>query len=110
MNILSTAEALESLNKRLQKPITRQLFAQSIAPVLVATGYARKIGRDLAIDGDAWSGWWVGYLALRERKIADGTWTASARTQQMKRRIIVMEFTTRIERHPAGRCREGMRR
>lgn len=76
MNILSTAEALESLNKRLQKPITRQLFAQSIAPVMIEAGYARKIGRDLAIDGDAWSGWWVGYLALRERKIADGTWTA----------------------------------
>lgn len=76
MNILSTTEALESLNKRLQKPITRQLFAQSLAPILVKSGYARKVGRDLAIDGDAWSGWWIGYLALRERRIADGTWTA----------------------------------
>jgi hypothetical protein len=75
MNVIGTVEALEALNKRLQKPISRQLFAQSIAPVLLATGYAKQIGGVTVIDGEAWAGWWIGYIAFRERKITAGDWT-----------------------------------
>lgn len=74
MNILGTTEALEALNKRLQKPITRQLFSQSILPELFRTGYAKHIGNVVVIDGEAWKGWWIGYIAMREYKIASGKW------------------------------------
>ena len=74
MNVIGTTEAMEALNKRLQKPISRQLFAQSIAPVLLASGYAKQIGGVTVIDGEAWRGWWIGYIAFRERKITAGDW------------------------------------
>lgn len=77
MNILSTTEALQLLNQRLQRPISRQLFSQSIVPELLRTGYARKLDRDIAIDGEAWRGWWIGYIALREQRIDAGEWTKS---------------------------------
>ena len=75
MNIIGTTEALEALNKRLRKPLSRQLFNQSIAPELLRTGYARQIGQVVVIDAEAWAGWWVGYIAFRERKITAGEWT-----------------------------------
>lgn len=74
MNVIGTVEALELLNQRLQKPISKQLFHQSITPELVRTGYAKQIGTVTVIDGEAWRGWWVGYIAFRERKIAAGDW------------------------------------
>lgn len=74
MNIIGSTEALEALNKRLQYPVSRQLFTQSIAPVLLASGYAKQIGGVTVIDGEAWSGWWIGYIAFRERKITAGEW------------------------------------
>lgn len=77
MNIIGAVEALESLNKRLQKPVSRQLFSQSIAPVLLASGYAKLVGGVTVIDGEAWAGWWIGYIAFRERKITEGEWGAS---------------------------------
>ncbi len=75
MNIIGTVEALEALNKRLQKPISRQLFSQSIQPELLRTGYAKQIGSVVVIDAEAWDGWWIGYIAFRERKITAGEWT-----------------------------------
>jgi beta-lactamase class D len=77
MNILSTAEALEALNKRLQRPIGKNLFHQSILPVLLTSGYAKSLGTATAIDGEAWRGWWVGYIALREQRIAAGEWASN---------------------------------
>jgi beta-lactamase class D len=77
MNILSTAEALEALNKRLQRPMSRALFHQSVVPALLSSGYAKSLGTATAIDGEAWSGWWVGYIALREQKIAAGEWLSN---------------------------------
>ena len=78
MNVLSTTEALELLNERLQRPLTRQLFWYSILPVLLETGYARRISaKAVAIDGEAWRGWWCGYIAFRERKIDAGKWSSS---------------------------------
>lgn len=29
------------------------------------------------IDGEAWYGWWIGYIAFRERKIAAGEWLSN---------------------------------
>ena len=75
MNVIGTTEALEALNKRLQKPISRQLFSQSIQPELLRTGYAKQIGSVTVIDAEAWAGWWIGYIAFRERKITAGEWT-----------------------------------
>ena len=78
MNVLSTTEALELLNERLQRPLTRQLFWYSILPVLLESGYARRISaKAVAIDGEAWRGWWCGYIAFRERKIDAGKWPSS---------------------------------
>ena len=77
LNVLSTTEALELLNEQLQRPLTRQLFWYSILPVLLKTGYARRISaKAVAIDGEAWR-WWVGYIAYRERKIDAGKWSSS---------------------------------
>lgn len=76
MNIIGTTEALEALNKRLQRPITRQLFNQSIAPELLSAGYAQQIGRSVIIDAEAWS-WWIDYIAFRERKITAGDWLSN---------------------------------
>lgn len=77
MNILSTTEALQLLNERLQRPIGKALFHQSILPELLRTGYAKSLGTATAIDGEAWAGWWVGYIALREHKIASGEWLSN---------------------------------
>lgn len=57
MNVTGTVEALEALNQRLQKPISRQLFSQSIQPELLRTGYAKLIAGTTVIDGEAWRGW-----------------------------------------------------
>lgn len=71
MNILSTQEALQAINTRLQRPISRQLFAQSIIPLMLARGDARKLGGAIAFDGDAvWA--WAAYIAWREAQIAAG--------------------------------------
>lgn len=71
MNILSTQEALQTINSRLQRPITRQLFAQSIIPLMLARGDCRKLGGEHAFDGD-WIGSWASYIAWREAQIAAG--------------------------------------
>ena len=77
MNVIGSVEALEALNKRLQKPISRQLFSQSIQPELLRTGYATQVGGTTVIDGEAWAGWWIGYIEMREKKIAAGEWLAN---------------------------------
>lgn len=77
MNVIGTTEALEALNKRLRKPISRQLFNQSIAPELLRTGYAKQIATVTIIDGEAWAGWWIGYISFRERQIASGDWLSN---------------------------------
>jgi hypothetical protein len=77
MNVIGSVEALEALNKRLQKPISRQLFSQSIQPELIRTGYAELVAGTTVIDGEAWQGWWVGYISFRERKIAAGDWLSN---------------------------------
>lgn len=71
MNILSTAEALAAINARLAKPLTRQLFAQSIIPLMLARGDARKLGTAIAFDADAVR-MWASYIAWREQAIAAG--------------------------------------
>jgi len=77
MNVIGSVEALEALNKRLRKPISRQLFNQSIAPELLRTGYAKLVAGTTVIDGEAWQGWWIGYIEFRERKIAAGEWLSN---------------------------------
>ena len=77
MNVIGTVEALEALNKRLHKPVSRQLFSQSIQPELLRTGYAKQVGGTTVIDGEAWHGWWIGYIEMRERKIAAGEWLSN---------------------------------
>lgn len=71
MNILSTAETLQAINARLQRPITRQAFAQSIAPLMLARGGARKLGGAIAFDGAAVAAW-ASYCEWREAQIAAG--------------------------------------
>lgn len=71
MNILSTKEALAAINARLARPITRQLFAQSIIPLMLARGDARKLGTAIAFDADAVR-MWASYIAWRETQIVAG--------------------------------------
>lgn len=71
MNILTTAEALEIINRDLQRPITRQLFHQSILPLMLERGDARRLGRDTAVDGTEII-CWAHYVAWRQRKIDAG--------------------------------------
>jgi len=63
MNILSTQEALQIINARLKRPISKQLFRQSILPLMLARDDARKLNVDTAIDG-AWLPAWAAYYIL----------------------------------------------
>lgn len=71
MNILTTAQALEAINRRLQRPITRQLFHQSIIPLMLERGDAQKVGASIIVNGQ-WVGAWAEYIAWRETQIAAG--------------------------------------
>ena len=71
MNILSTAETLQAINARLARPLTRQLLAQSIIPLMFARGDARKLGTAIAFDADAVR-MWASYIAWREAQITAG--------------------------------------
>lgn len=76
MQILSTAAALEALNQRLQRPISRQAFTQSVAPELVRSGAAVLIGHTYVIDAEAWTEW-LEYIVERERRIESGAWVSN---------------------------------
>ena len=71
MNILSTAQALSAINARLAKPLTRQLLAQSIIPLMLKAGDAQSLGSAIAFDGNAVRKW-ASYIAWREGQIAAG--------------------------------------
>lgn len=71
MNALPTATVLARINARLERPISRALFEQSIRPAMAAGGYAEKIGSTWIFDGD-WLPMWLDYLADRERRIQAG--------------------------------------
>ena len=71
MNILSTREALDLINQRLQRPISKQAFHQSIVPLMIRRGDARKLSVDTAIDGE-WLHAWAAYIAWREQQIDAG--------------------------------------
>ena len=73
MNILSTAGALQAINASLKRPITRQLFAQSIIPLMLQCGDAQRIGQGhwLIVDGNAARNW-ASYIAWREAQITAG--------------------------------------
>lgn len=74
MDVIGSKEAIAELNRRLQRPISRQLFSQSIAPVLIEAGVAQMAGRSLVIDALAWQDW-IEYIVERERKISAGEWS-----------------------------------
>lgn len=71
MNILPTAQALERINARLNHPISRALFEQSIRPLMVERGDAQQVGATWLFDGQ-WIGAWAEYLAWREGQIEAG--------------------------------------
>lgn len=71
MNILTTAEALEAINRRLQRPISRTLFHQSILPLLIERGDARNLGKVTAVGGE-WIHAWAAYIAWREAQVISG--------------------------------------
>lgn len=76
VNIIGVVEALEELNQRLQRPISRQAFTQSVLPELVRSGVAVLIGHAYAIDAEAW-GQWCDYIVERERRIISGEWASN---------------------------------
>lgn len=71
MNILTTADALEAINRRLQRPISRSLFFQSVLPLMIARGDACNLGSVIAVDGD-WLHAWAEYIAWRQTQIDSG--------------------------------------
>lgn len=75
--MLTTAEVVASLSEGLATPLTRQLFEQSIRPLMVVRGDATKHGAKtwLYADRDLWQ--WRAYLQGRQAMIAQGRWTAT---------------------------------
>ncbi len=71
MNILSTAQALATINARLAHPLTRQLFRQSIIPLMLKAGDAQSLGSAIVFDGNAVRNW-ASYIAWREAQITAG--------------------------------------
>lgn len=71
MNVLTTAQALQAINARLQRPITRQAFWQSVVPLLIERGDAKKLGAVIVVDGAAVASW-SAYMAWREAQIDAG--------------------------------------
>lgn len=71
MNTLTTAATLAAINATLDSPITRQLFEQSIRPVMEARGDAKRVGSTWLFDGDSLP-MWTRYLAWREDRIDRG--------------------------------------
>lgn len=75
--MLTTAEVVASLSEGLATPLTRQLFEQSIRPLMAERGDATKHGAKtwLYSDKDLWQ--WRAYLKGRQAMIAQGRWTAT---------------------------------
>lgn len=71
MNILTTAEALQAINGRLQRPISKSLFFQSILPLMLKRGDARRVGAAVVIVDGAWIHTWANYIAWRQQQIAE---------------------------------------
>lgn len=72
MNILSTAEAVAAINARLHRTITRQAFVQSLLPLMLQRGDARRLGAaGYAFDAEAVRQW-ATYCVWREAQIAAG--------------------------------------
>lgn len=71
MNIITTAQALEAINKRLRRPITRQAFHRSIVPLMIERQDAQAMGNMIIIDGE-WLPAWASYIADRQRRIDAG--------------------------------------
>ncbi len=67
MNILTPTEAAEKLG------LTRQAFQQSVLPLLIERGEARRLGRAWAIDGKDWWMWEL-YASTRRNLIEAGVW------------------------------------
>ncbi len=70
MNILTPTEAAGKLG------VTRQAFHQSILPLLIQRGEARRLGRAWAIDGKGFWMWEV-YATTRKNLIEAGRWSAA---------------------------------
>lgn len=71
MNATTTTTTLRRINARLTTPISRQLFEQSIRPIMVDRGEAELDGATWLFDANA-VGNWATYLVWRERQIEAG--------------------------------------
>lgn len=72
----TTAEVIASLSEGLATPITRQLFEQSIRPLMVETGDAQKHGGTWLFKiKDLWQ--WRIYLQGRQSMIERGRWASN---------------------------------
>ena len=75
--MMTTHEVVASLSEGLATPLTRQLFEQSIRPLMVERGDARKHGAKtwLYEERDLWQ--WRAYLRGRQFMIQQGRWAAT---------------------------------
>ena len=75
MNAIRSTEALKFINKRLKKPINKDVFNRSIIPLMEQAGHARRNGPRLPafVDGDKLEQW-IAYLLHREQQIDAHTW------------------------------------
>lgn len=71
MNAATTTSALRRINARLITPISRQLFEQSIRPLMAERGEAELDGTRWLFDANAVSAW-ANYLVWREAQIEAG--------------------------------------
>lgn len=71
MNAATTTTTLRRINARLITPISRQLFEQSIRPLMAQRGEAEQVGATWLFDAKA-VGNWATYLVWREAQIEAG--------------------------------------
>ena len=75
--MMTTHEVVASLSEGLATPLTRQLFEQSIRPLMAERGDARKHGARIWLyeERDLWK--WRAYLQGRQAMIAQRRWAAT---------------------------------
>lgn len=85
MNAATTTTTLRRINARLTTPISRQLFEQSIRPLMAQRGEAELDGARWLFDGAAVSNW-ATYLVWREAQIEAGLlpWRSQYSTADME--------------------------
>lgn len=75
MPLINASHTFDLINRRLQKPISRAAFYQSVLPVMIEAGDATRLAKDTILDQAA-AERWAAYMQAREAKILAGEWSS----------------------------------